>query len=285
MPELATTLSSAREKISAARAKGCEVGLVPTMGALHEGHLSLIRQAREDCGYVAVSIFVNPTQFGQGEDFEKYPRELEKDMKLCDEVGADLVFAPSTAEMYPRGYATFVEPESSLAGKLCGRTRPGHFRGVDTVVLKLFNICLPDRAYFGQKDYQQSVIIRRMTSDLNLDVAIVVCPTIREEDGLAMSSRNSYLNKDERRQAVCLYNALLASKQAVEIEKITDAELVKAKMRDIIDSASSARIDYIEIVDPESLESMEKIDCRAVAVLAVYIGATRLIDNMILNAS
>jgi pantoate--beta-alanine ligase len=186
--------------------------------------------------------------------------------------------------MYPPGFATYLEPEDALGKKLCGASRPGHFRGVDTVVLKLFNICTPHRAYFGQKDYQQSVVIRRMSKDLDLDVEIVVCPTVREEDGLAMSSRNAYLSADERKQAVSLYRALLDARKAVEEEKITEAELVKSRMISIISGAPAARLDYADVVDPESLESLEIIGGKCVAVLAVFVGDTRLIDNMILNA-
>jgi pantoate--beta-alanine ligase len=284
MPKLATTITAVREKIAAARAAGKRIGLVPTMGALHEGHLSLIRHARKDCGCVVVSIFVNPAQFARGEDLEKYPRDLDKDMKLCGDADADIIFAPAGDEMYPAEFATYVNPDDSLAGKLCGAARPGHFRGVDTVVLKLFNICTPDAAYFGQKDYQQSVIIRRMAVDLDLDIEIVVCPTVREEDGLAMSSRNFYLNREQRAQATCLYKALLAAKNAVKDEKIANATLVKSRMLNIISQASEARVDYVEIVDPESLEPLKELKGQVVAVLAVYVGPARLIDNMILQA-
>ncbi len=285
MPELVTCKSELREKVGAARAAGKTIGFVPTMGAFHEGHLSLVRAAREDCGYVVVSIFVNPTQFGQGEDLDKYPRDLEADMDLCGREGADMVFAPDASEVYPAGFATYVVPDSSLAGRLCGASRPGHFRGVDTVVLKLFNMCKPDVAYFGQKDYQQSVVIRRMVRDLDLDLKITVCPTVRDSQGLALSSRNSYLSPRQRKEATCLYQALTDAKKAVESEKFTDTALVKSRMRDIIEKVPQARIGYAEIVDPESLEPVEKIDGRVVAVLAVFIGDTRLIDNMILDSS
>jgi len=284
MIETKKTIRETREMISAARAEGKTIGLVPTMGALHEGHLSLIRRAREECGYVVVSIFVNPTQFGQGEDLSSYPRPFEKDAALCNGEGADMIFAPAADEMYPEGYATYVEPEGSLTEKLCGADRPGHFRGVDTVVLKLFNICSPDRAYFGQKDYQQSAIIGKMIDDLNLDIDMVVCPTVRESDGLAMSSRNAYLNPDERKQASCLYEALIEAKKAVETEKIADAGLVKARMTDIISKIHGARIDYVEIVHPETLVSLGKLSGQVVVALAVRIGPARLIDNMILSA-
>ncbi len=284
MPEILTTISETRKSISAARAIGKTIGIVPTMGALHEGHLSLVRRAREECGYVCVSIFVNPTQFGAGEDLDKYPRNLERDVELCAREGVDLVFAPSTRQMYPPGFATYAEPEDSLGSKLCGASRPGHFRGVDTIVLKLLNVCKPHMAYFGQKDYQQSVIIRRMVKDFDLDVEVVVCPTVREEDGLAMSSRNAYLSPEEREQATCLYRAMLDAKNAVEEEKITEAELVKSRMTGIIAQAPAARLEYADIVDPESLESLENVNGKCVAVLAVFVGDTRLIDNMILNA-
>lgn len=283
MPELVSTISDLRKKIAAARSAGKKIGLVPTMGALHEGHLSLVRQAHRDCGYVVVSIFVNPTQFGQGEDLDKYPRDLENDMKLCEKAGADIVFAPAAAEVYPEGFATFVEPDSSLTGVLCGASRPGHFRGVCTVVLKLFNEVTPDTAYFGQKDYQQSVVIRKMATDLDLGLEILVCPTVREKDGLAMSSRNAYLTPEERCHATCLHSALLAAKNAVETEKITDAALAKKLMTDIIIKTPAARIDYIEVVHPDTLAGLEEIRGKAVAVLAVFVGSTRLIDNMVLN--
>jgi pantoate--beta-alanine ligase len=284
MPELVTTISELRQKVAAERSAGKEIGLVPTMGAFHEGHLSLVRQARQKCGYVVVSIFVNPTQFERGEDLDSYPRNLEKDMELCEQAGADLVFAPATGEVYPESFGTYIEPDSSLAGTLCGASRPGHFRGVCTVVLKLFNEAQPDVAYFGHKDYQQSAVIRKMTTDLDLGLEITVCPTVREKDGLAMSSRNSYLNPTERAQAVCLYKALLAAKKAVETEKITDAALVKTRMTDIIKQAPAARIDYVEVVHPDTLAGLEEIRGKAVAVLAVFVGSTRLIDNMVLNA-
>lgn len=282
--ELVKSKSAAKERIAAARAAGKRIGLVPTMGALHEGHLSLVSAARKECDFVVVTVFVNPTQFDGGEDFGKYPRDLRNDMKLCEKEGADLVFAPEACEMYPPDFATYVTPEPSLADKLCGTSRPGHFRGVDTVVLKLFNICNPDIAYFGQKDYQQSVIIRRMVSDLDLDIYIEVCPTVREKDGLALSSRNAYLNEKQRAQATCLYEALLTAKEALDVEKITDGALVKSRMRDIIGKAPEARIDYIEIVDPDTLRPVEQLSGRVVAVLAVFVGPARLIDNMILTA-
>lgn len=285
MPETIVTIDDMRKRVAATRSRSATIGLVPTMGALHDGHLSLMRRAREDCDSVVVSIFVNPAQFGLDEDFDKYPRVMERDLELCGETGVDLVFAPAASEMYPDAFATYVSPEDSLALKLCGVNRPGHFRGVDTVVLKLLNICTPDFAYFGQKDYQQSVIIRRMIEDLNLDIGVVICPTVRETDGLAMSSRNAYLNSEERAQATCLYRALLAARQAVEDEKISDALVVKTRMVDIIDEAPAARIDYVEFVDPESLESLKRLNGKVVVALAVQIGPARLIDNMVLNAS
>jgi pantoate--beta-alanine ligase len=284
MPEIAVTAASVREAVAAARAQGKRVGLVPTMGALHEGHLSLVRKAREHCDYIIVSIFVNPAQFGRNEDLAGYPRDLQKDAALCDGERVDLVFAPSVEEMYPDGFVTYVEPEKSLAGKLCGASRPGHFRGVDTVVLKLLNICNPDAAFFGQKDYQQSVIIRRMVADLNVDVEIVVCPTVREENGLAMSSRNAYLTVGQRKDATCLYRALTDAKHSVEQEKITNAGVVKSRMSDIISKVSGTRIDYIDVVDLETLNSLDLLRGKVVAVLAVFLGPARLIDNMILNA-
>ncbi len=262
-----------------AKAQGKLVGLVPTMGALHEGHLSLIRQARQDTGFVVISIFVNPTQFGPGEDLEAYPRAVDEDQKLAQEEGVDLVFAPDAREMYPAGYASFVEVER-LGEGLCGRSRPGHFRGVATVVAKLFHIVGPDIAYFGQKDAQQAAVIKRMAADLDMAVSIRVLPTVRDADGLALSTRNRYLTPGERQDARVLYQALMRAKSLIE-EGERHSEKILEAMRKLIQSVSSARVDYIAVVHPETLEEIETIELQALVALAVYIGKTRLIDNLL----
>jgi pantoate--beta-alanine ligase len=282
--KLITRIADVKREVARARARGEIIGFVPTMGALHKGHLSLIKTALGECQYVVVSIFVNPAQFGPTEDYKKYPRTLERDKRLCGEAGVHLIFTPGVEEMYPPGFATYVTPEKSLSGHLCGRSRPGHFRGVDTVVLKLFNIVMPDSAYFGQKDYQQCVIIKQMVRDLNLDVNIRVMPTVRESDGLAMSSRNSYLSPEERKQAVGLYQSLKKAKELVQDESVTDAAKLKRAMRRIIMKNNLVRIDYAHIVHPQTLKPLKKVAGEAVAALAVFIGKTRLIDNIILRS-
>lgn len=273
------TIAEVRAAVAAARAAGETVALVPTMGALHEGHLSLIRAAKAECQFVVVSIFVNPTQFGPGEDLDRYPRDLERDLALCDTAGADLVFAPSVGEMYGERATTYVEVEE-LQDSLCGASRPGHFRGVCTVVAKLFNICLPDRAYFGQKDAQQLIIIRKMTADLNISVTVVPCPIVREPDGLALSSRNVYLSPEERRQALVLNRSL---KSAVEMVRRgeRDASVLARAIRDEIETASLARIDYVAIVDGVNLLPADRIAGECLIALAVKFGTTRLIDNAV----
>ena len=255
-------------------------GFVPTMGYLHEGHLSLVRRARAENDHVAVSIFVNPTQFGPHEDYNRYPRDLERDLRLLEPLGVDLVFAPSVEEMYPPGFQTWVIVEG-VSRPLEGAARPGHFRGVATVVTKLFNIVQPDRAYFGQKDAQQAVVIRRMVQDLNIPVEIVVCPTVREPDGLAMSSRNTYLNPEERRAATVLFRALQATKARYE-QGERDAERLREAMREVIQAEPLARLDYVSVADPETLQELDRVEDRALLSLAVYIGKTRLIDNILL---
>ena len=255
-------------------------GFVPTMGYLHEGHLSLVRRARAENDRVAVSIFVNPTQFGPHEDYARYPRDLERDLRLLEPLGVDLVFVPSVEEMYPPGFQTWVIVEE-VSRPLEGASRPGHFRGVTTVVAKLFNILQPDRAYFGQKDAQQTVVIRRMVQDLNIPVEIVICPTVREPDGLAMSSRNTYLNPEERRAATVLFRALQAAKARYEAGE-RDAEGLREAMRGVIRAEPLARIDYVSVADPETLQELERVEGPALLSLAVYIGTTRLIDNIML---
>ncbi|WP_376790450.1 pantoate--beta-alanine ligase [Thermoflexus sp.] len=255
-------------------------GFVPTMGYLHEGHLSLVRRARAENDHVAVSIFVNPTQFGPHEDYNRYPRDLERDLQLLTPLGVDLVFAPPVEEMYPPGFQTWVVVEE-VSRPLEGAARPGHFRGVATVVTKLFNILQPERAYFGQKDAQQTVVIRRMVQDLNIPVEIVVCPTVREPDGLAMSSRNTYLGPEERRAATVLFRALQAAKARYE-EGERDAERLRMVMREVIQAEPLARLDYVSVADPETLQELSRVEDRALLSLAVYIGKTRLIDNILL---
>jgi pantoate--beta-alanine ligase len=255
-------------------------GFVPTMGYLHEGHLSLVRRARAENDRVAVSIFVNPTQFGPHEDYARYPRDLERDLRLLEPLGVDLVFVPSVEEMYPPGFQTWVIVEE-VSRPLEGASRPGHFRGVATVVAKLFNILQPDRAYFGQKDAQQTVVIRRMVQDLNIPVEIVICPTVREPDGLAMSSRNTYLNPEERRAATVLFRALQAAKARYEVGE-RDAERLREAMREVIRAEPLARIDYVSVAHPETLQELERVEGPALLSLAVYIGTTRLIDNLML---
>ncbi len=260
------------------RLRGDRIGFVPTMGALHEGHLSLVRLARSGATCVVVSIFVNPTQFGPGEDFELYPRDVERDCDLLDEVGCDLVFAPTVEGMYPEGHRTEVSV-TGLSDRLCGRFRPGHFNGVATVVLKLFNVVRPDFAVFGQKDVQQLIVIRRMVEDLDLGVEIVAGPTIRETDGLAASSRNLYLSGTERRQATCLHRALRQAETLFRSGERRAGVLVD-EMRRIIEAEPSAKPEYVSIVDPSSLEDLDMISRDALAVLAVRVGRTRLIDNV-----
>lgn len=262
--------------------RGGIVGFVPTMGALHEGHLSLVRAARRDCSKVVVSIFVNPTQFGPQEDYESYPRDLERDRSLLEKEGVDILFTPLMEEMYPDGYGTWVEVEG-ITRVLEGASRPHHFRGVTTVVCKLFHIVKPHRAYLGQKDAQQALIVRRMVRDLNMDVEIVVLPIVREEDGLAMSSRNAYLSPREREEAPVLYQALQVVRRMVQ-EGERNSHRLRETMRQIIRGKPSARIDYIAIVDPETLEEKEEVRGRTMIALAVWIGKTRLIDNLILEA-
>ncbi len=263
---------------SEARGSGLTLGLVPTMGALHEGHLALVRASVEEMDRTVVSIFVNPTQFAPGEDLNKYPRDIEGDIRKLRDAGVDCVFLPTTEIMYPPHYATYVVQEK-LTGILEGASRPIHFRGVLTIVLKLFNIVRPDKAYFGQKDYQQSVVVRRMVEDLNAPVEIAILPVVREDDGLAMSSRNRYLSSSERKDAVCLYRALLKGKEMIESgEKSSGA--VAATMRNIVEDVSSARVDYLSVVNPDSLDDVKEIRRDVVLAGAIYIGPTRLIDNV-----
>ncbi len=259
------------------RVRGESIGLVPTMGAFHEGHLSLMRRSRELDDCVVVSLFVNPAQFGPGEDFQRYPRDLDRDLQLAEHVGVDLVFAPTTEEVYPDGFQTHVEVERLTQG-LCGAFRPGHFRGVVTVCCKLFGIIAPRRAYFGEKDYQQLKVIQRMVADLNLEVEIVPVPTVREPDGLAMSSRNDYLTDAQRAAALALVGSLTEAQKVVQSGE-RRAEAVLAAIRARFDAEPLARLQYAEIVDPETLAPLETIDGPARALVAAHVGETRLIDN------
>ena len=259
------------------------VGLVPTMGFLHDGHLSLVRRARAECAAVVVSIFVNPTQFGPNEDLATYPRDLARDLALLEEAGADLVWTPTVEVMYPRGFQTFVEVEGVSRG-LEGERRPGHFRGVATVVAKLFAAVQPQRAYFGQKDAQQTVVIRQMARDLSFPVDVVICPTVREADGLAMSSRNAYLDGDQRAAASVLYQALSVARKTFE-DGVRDAETLRQIMADIIDAEPLARRQYVSCADPLTLQELEGPVDRALLSMAVTVGKTRLIDNLLLDSA
>lgn len=274
-------IAEVREAVRAARAAGKRIGFVPTMGYLHEGHLALMRQAREACDFVVVSIFVNPTQFGPNEDFARYPRDLNRDSVLCASVPVDLLFHPTVPEMYPQPFRTAVRV-SGLTDTLCGASRPGHFEGVATVVAKLFHIVQPDLAFFGQKDAQQVAVIQRMVTDLNMDLTIVPVPTVREPDGLAMSSRNTYLSQAERQAAPVLYRSLRMAQERVRAGE-RDMAALKAGMRAMIAAEPLADIDYVEIVDCATLQPVERLESRALAALAVRFGKTRLIDNAMLE--
>ena len=280
--EVAETIKSVRRLVKAARSKGNKIGLVPTMGALHIGHICLIEKAVKGSDFVVVSIFVNPTQFGPGEDFEKYPRSFENDLEICRKAGVDIVFAPSPQEMYKKENLTWVNVEK-LTEPLCGRSRPRHFRGVTTVCAKLFNIVEPDVAYFGQKDAQQAIVIKRMVADLNMPLEIVVCPTVREPDGLAVSSRNKYLSEQQRKDATYIYKSLKKCESLVEAGT-TDSKTIIGEMKQILNQVSSIEIEYISIVDAESLQELERIAGKALAAVAVKIGSARLIDNIIVDA-
>ena len=273
------TIADTRAACNALRAAGKTLGLVPTMGALHAGHLSLVQAAQAQCGAVAVSIFVNPTQFGPNEDFGAYPRTLQQDCRTLEEAGVDLVFAPGTDEMYPAGAATFVEVDG-LSDRLDGASRPGHFRGVATVVTKLLHILSPDYAFFGQKDAAQVAVLRKMVRDLLFPVTLQVCPIVREADGLAMSSRNRYLGGDERRQALVLSRALLAVQRAFEAGE-HNAEKLGSEGLKVIASEPDVRLDYLRIVDPDTLEDAPDVSHGALVAVAALVGTTRLIDNLL----
>jgi len=277
--KISGSISEVRQIVKEWRKEGLTVGLVPTMGYLHEGHKSLIDKAVKENDRVVVSVFVNPIQFGPTEDLASYPRDLERDAKLCEEAGANLIFHPEKEEMYFDDFSSFVEVQGVSKG-LCGKSRPIHFRGVCTVVTKLFNIVKPDRAYFGQKDAQQLAVVKRMVRDLNMDIEIIGCPIIREEDGLAKSSRNTYLSPEERKAAVILSKSLRLGKEAIEAGE-RDSKKIIDIITNNINTEKLAKIDYVEIVDPLSIENIDKIENSALVAMAVYIGKTRLIDNFI----
>ena len=280
-PAITTTVEATRLSIAAARTQGKSIALVPTMGALHAGHASLIKAARAETGFVAVSVFVNPTQFGPHEDLSRYPRPFENDVKICAEEDVDLVFHPTPEIMYPPSFQTFVEVRD-LPKVLCGQSRPGHFRGVATVVLKLFNIVQPDIAYFGQKDAQQARVLTQMVRDLDVPVRLRICPIVREPDGLALSSRNVYLGVDQRRHATVLYRSLEAMRQRIDAGERQAAPLVH-QVRAMIDATPGAKIDYVSVVDFDSLQPVERLQGKVLIALAVHFGTTRLIDNMLMD--
>jgi pantoate--beta-alanine ligase len=275
------SIAEVRAASRTGRREGKSLGLVPTMGALHEGHLSLVRAAKAQCDLVVVSIFVNPLQFGPNEDLAKYPRNFDRDRDLLAKEGADFIFAPSVEEMYPPGAVTYVTVEA-LSDKLCGRSRPGHFRGVTTVVSKLFNIVEPDRAFFGQKDAAQSTIIRRMVRDLNIPVQVVVCPIVREPDGLAMSSRNSYLDAQQRKSALGLYRSVTAVQGRFDRGERNSHALIEAGKQTFTHEAL-VRLDYFEIVDPETLDPVDDLSRGGLVAVAASVGNVRLIDNIVLR--
>ena len=279
--KLAKTIRSVRALVQTARSRNQKIGLVPTMGAFHPGHISLIETAVKECDFVVVSIFVNPTQFGPAEDFKKYPRSLDTDLETCRKIGVDVVFAPSTEQMYPVQNLTWVNVEK-LTESLCGQFRPEHFRGVTTVCAKLFNIIAPDIAFFGQKDAQQAVVIKRMVADLNMPLRIVVCPIVRGPDGLALSSRNQYLTEQQKKDATLIYSSLQKCREMVEAG-IEDCTKIIAQMREVLNQAPSINIEYISIVDAETLQSLSHITGRILAAVAVKIGTARLIDNILVD--
>lgn len=279
--DICYTIKDVRERVNAWKREGLTVGFVPTMGYLHEGHKSLMQAARANNDKVVVSVFVNPMQFGPNEDLESYPRDFEKDSALCESVGVDLIFHPEPEEMYADGFCSYVDM-NGLTTELCGKSRPIHFRGVQTVVLKLFNIVKPDRAYFGQKDAQQLAVIKRMVKDLNVDTEIVGCPIVREADGLAKSSRNTYLNPDERKAALILSRSLKLGRELIENGE-TDSNAVIKAITDSINTEPLAKIDYVDVVDFDTITPVDRIGKSVLVAIAVYIGKTRLIDNFIIE--
>lgn len=277
--QIVSTINEVRTQVKAWKKEGLIVGFVPTMGYLHEGHASLMKRARKECDKVVASIFVNPMQFGANEDLDSYPRDLEADAKLCESIGVDLIFHPEVEEMYADGFCSFVDM-NGLTKELCGKSRPIHFRGVCTVVSKLFHIVTPDKAFFGQKDAQQLAVIRRMVKDLNMDVEVVGCPIIREEDGLAKSSRNTYLNEEERKAALILSKTIRLGEKLVK-DGMTDAKVLVAAMKENLEKEPLAKIDYVEAVSMDTIEKVDKIEGSVLVAMAVYIGKTRLIDNFV----
>jgi pantoate--beta-alanine ligase len=280
-PRTVTDGGQLRREVLSWRAAGQKVGLVPTMGALHAGHLSLVERSNAECDRTVVTIFVNPTQFGPTEDFARYPRDLAADTALLADVGADLVFAPSVEAIYPAGHVTSVEVQD-VSRQWEGAVRPTHFRGVATIVLKLFNLAPADVAYFGQKDYQQTVVIRRMVADLDVPIEICVCPTVRESDGLALSSRNAYLSPDERRRGLVLSQCLQVAKAAIASGE-RDPQAVVAAMKVLFQQAPGVTLDYAALVDPDTMEKVNQMAGRVVAIVAARVGTTRLIDNEIIK--
>jgi pantoate--beta-alanine ligase len=279
--EVVKTIEKTRAIITKAKAGGKKIGFVPTMGALHEGHFSLIKEAKKQTDFVVVSIFVNPTQFGPGEDLAKYPRPFEADVEACKKSGVDIIFAPTDKEIYPDSNLTWVNVEK-LTKSLCGKSRPGHFRGVATVCAKLFNIVRPDIAFFGQKDAQQAVVIKRMVADLNMPLKIVVCPTIREKDGLAMSSRNKYLNVRERKDAALLYAALQEAEMLIGADVRKSSELA-GEMEKILKISKQIKVEYISIVNAKTLDELDEVRGKVLIAVAAQLDLARLIDNIILD--
>jgi len=276
-----TKIGEMRSAVKALKSQGKTIGFVPTMGYLHEGHLSLVRESIKKADSTVVSVFINPAQFGPTEDFEDYPRDMKRDSEILEKEGVDYLFVPEVKEMYPEGYKTYVEV-CGFQDRLCGRSRPGHFRGVSTVVLKLFNIVNPDFSFFGQKDAQQAIILEKMVQDLDLEVKIEILPIIREEDGLALSSRNTYLNTEERRAALVLSESLGEAQKMIEKGE-KDVESIISRMKEIIKGEPLAKIDYIEIVDMDNLNPLTSIGKKVLVALAVFIGKVRLIDNVIVH--
>lgn len=283
MIKVVHTIDEVRKQVKEWRQEGASVGLVPTMGYLHEGHQSLIKRSVQDNDRTVVSVFVNPMQFGPAEDLDSYPRDLNADTKLCEATGVDLIFNPEPEEMYKEGFCSFVDMNGPTA-ELCGKSRPIHFRGVCTVVSKLFNIVTPDRAYFGQKDAQQLSVIKRMVTDLNVPIEIVGCPIVRESDGLAKSSRNTYLNEEERKAALILSKTIFMAQKLVE-EGMKDANQLIDIMKKNIESEPLAKIDYVQVVDFDSITVKDTIGANTLIAMAVYIGKTRLIDNFIVSGN
>ncbi len=277
--ELYNSGKELRDLLKNLKKEGKSVGFVPTMGFLHEGHKSLMVKARRENDILVASVFVNPTQFGPGEDLEAYPRDIESDKAIMESAGVDYVFYPTVSEMYPVGYNTYVNVEGNLTSRMCGASREGHFRGVATVVSKLFNLCVPDRAYFGMKDAQQVSVIQRMVADMNIDLEVVPCPIVREEDGLALSSRNTYLDEQQRKDALVLSRSLARAREMIG-EGIVDAHLIHNEMKALIDEIEYTKIDYIEILNAKTLEPLQLVTGDVLIALAVWVGKPKLLDNI-----